>query len=552
MKSVNYNGKLGYLTVFIMVLLLWTRMRVSDNSPSNYGELHWYESRAIGSNDVDEIRRLGDIHLAKARQESNAFEMANAYFYKFHAEEEDTGLIYADSIIHLTQEDPQKYYPTVGYILRGNIYFDRGRYEEALEAYVKAYEYALLLNNTDHLRDISTAIAHVKNNLGYHQVAADLFQSSLQMLMEKKNYRIIHHREYLHLQYNLALTYLNLQKMDSARRYVQNGINAVRPGGDNNDILDFILLGAEVDFRDGNLERAGDTLLKYVGKLNTENQIKSFQLLSSIKEKTGKLIMARRYAEKKDSLQRILESGAEIKEAPDDIGMQAVDNRNNKFSSQVYSEWKKGWIVDVPKLKYKIRVTEAELRRNKVIALSFASLAIMGLVGVIYLLIQNKDLKKRLSKLKAAETEISAFAEPAPPVTHSVPSSVAETILLKLAHMERDPKVWGDTMNQDKMAKKLGTNSTYLSAVINGYKQCSFSNYVKEMRIKSAIKRLEEEPYLQKYKFDSLAKTFGFKTGSAFSQAFQKVTGSSLRDFINGLQEKEKFSGRLLDKVDDL
>lgn len=64
----------------------------------------------------------------------------------------------------------------------------------------------------------------------------------------------------------------------------------------------------------------------------------------------------------------------------------------------------------------------------------------------------------------------------------------------------------------------------------------SFPNYLKDLRITAAIKRLPEDPILLKFNYQGLADTFGFKTGESFSKAFYHKTGVYPSKFINELK----------------
>jgi len=53
-------------------------------------------------------------------------------------------------------------------------------------------------------------------------------------------------------------------------------------------------------------------------------------------------------------------------------------------------------------------------------------------------------------------------------------------------------------ITQEDLAKKIGTNSTYLSIVINHYKGINFSSYLKDLRITDALNSLRNKPEMAK------------------------------------------------------
>nr|WP_232804636.1 helix-turn-helix domain-containing protein [Salegentibacter maritimus] len=85
------------------------------------------------------------------------------------------------------------------------------------------------------------------------------------------------------------------------------------------------------------------------------------------------------------------------------------------------------------------------------------------------------------------------------------------------------------------LAQELETNTTYLSVIINTYKNKSFPNYLKDLRVAKAIQMLNADRGLLKYSNQGLAEVFGFKTSESFSKAFYKNTGVYPSKFIKEL-----------------
>lgn len=81
------------------------------------------------------------------------------------------------------------------------------------------------------------------------------------------------------------------------------------------------------------------------------------------------------------------------------------------------------------------------------------------------------------------------------------------------------------------LAKKVGTNASLLSKVINGVYGKSFNDYVNEFRVQEAI-RLMQTPAYQHFNLLGIAYDAGFNSKSTFNRAFKKVTGKSPKDYI--------------------
>ena len=77
----------------------------------------------------------------------------------------------------------------------------------------------------------------------------------------------------------------------------------------------------------------------------------------------------------------------------------------------------------------------------------------------------------------------------------------------------------------DRLAALVGSNSKYVSQVINDVYNKNFSNYVNEYRVRLACLRLADTKNYGMYTLNSIAESVGFKSYSAFVAVFRKVTG---------------------------
>ena len=169
-----------------------------------YGELQRLENEALTSENLEKLRKLSQIHVSKARKENNGIEVARGHYYRVVIEEPDLAMAYSDSIILATKNSNHLNYPTLGYILKGHLHYGSGNFQEALDNFLKAYNLALKKGNDEHQREISIAIAAIRNLHGQHSAAADLYRKSLDLLKKKKNFEITHYEDYITLLYNLS------------------------------------------------------------------------------------------------------------------------------------------------------------------------------------------------------------------------------------------------------------------------------------------------------------------------------------------------------------
>lgn len=79
-----------------------------------------------------------------------------------------------------------------------------------------------------------------------------------------------------------------------------------------------------------------------------------------------------------------------------------------------------------------------------------------------------------------------------------------------------------------KLSMEVGTNTTYLSNIINQYYKCNFHSLINNYRIQYAKKLLLEG----KYNVTEIANKSGYASRSVFFSAFQRIEGISPLNFL--------------------
>lgn len=91
--------------------------------------------------------------------------------------------------------------------------------------------------------------------------------------------------------------------------------------------------------------------------------------------------------------------------------------------------------------------------------------------------------------------------------------------------MEKRMAFCDDDFSLDKLADSVGSNSKYVSQVINDTYGKNFSNFVNEYRINLASMRLADIKNYGNYTIRAIAESVGFKSCSTFNNVFRKITG---------------------------
>lgn len=119
-----------------------------------------------------------------------------------------------------------------------------------------------------------------------------------------------------------------------------------------------------------------------------------------------------------------------------------------------------------------------------------------------------------------------------------IPEKTENLILSKLDIFEKSKEVTNPHLSLAVLAKRLDTNSKYLSEIINKHKGKNFSNYLNELRVKYIVGKLENNPEYLQYKTSYLAEEAGFASRTTFTTIFKNVTGTSPSQFIEQLKNK--------------
>ncbi len=85
-------------------------------------------------------------------------------------------------------------------------------------------------------------------------------------------------------------------------------------------------------------------------------------------------------------------------------------------------------------------------------------------------------------------------------------------------------------LSLDKLSDELAISTSKLSALINQFSACNFSDYVNGLRVQDA-KKLLENPDFEKYTMVSIGLECGFNSKSTFYAAFKKFTGKTPTEY---------------------
>ena len=148
-----------------------------------------------------------------------------------------------------------------------------------------------------------------------------------------------------------------------------------------------------------------------------------------------------------------------------------------------------------------------------------------------------KLIEEFKNKLEIKELSIDDNEEVILNNSLSIDEEKENEIIDKLRKLEDSKYFLNADFNLQKVAKKIKTNTTYLSYVVNKRIGKSFSEYSNELKINYVIDELIHNVTYRKYSTQAIAESVGFKNAVSFSKSFNKRTGVTPAQFIKKISE---------------
>ena len=157
----------------------------------------------------------------------------------------------------------------------------------------------------------------------------------------------------------------------------------------------------------------------------------------------------------------------------------------------------------------------------------------------MYYYFKRTTYKRRFEALLKNNTQKLTVVKN-PKSSTTIPDYLVDKILEKVLTFEKERGYLDSSITLNSMAKKLETNSNYLSKVVNLTKGRNFSTYISDLRINYTVEALKNQPKLREYTVKAIANEVGFNNTESFTKAFYKNTKLYPSYFIKQLKKKEE------------
>lgn len=119
----------------------------------------------------------------------------------------------------------------------------------------------------------------------------------------------------------------------------------------------------------------------------------------------------------------------------------------------------------------------------------------------------------------------------------AISEKIMSDVLEGLHNFENEKGYLSMEVSLNSLSKKLETNSSYLSKIINHCKGKPFKKYINDLRIAEAYSELKNDSIKRKFTIQAIAMEFGFKSAESFSKKFNAVYGMYPSKYLKELRK---------------
>ncbi|WP_075344649.1 AraC family transcriptional regulator [Tenacibaculum agarivorans] len=555
MKKIKFfSSKAIFFLLLIISFESYSQNQTDTLSNKSFREL----SDKFNSNlkDTNKLNLYARAFLKKSKLEFDTLRIARGYHYFYFINKENSiGLLYLDSIIRVTNKKKYELYPLTAYNLKGRYYFNIHNYEKSLEYLFKVKEVNQKQYYSDEVEvQINHFIGLIKSRLGEYREALNLFLNNKKYISNKDTQLLITY-------YAIADSYRFLKKLDSSSYYNKLGIKEALKQK-NKSLYNYFLLNEGATLSKKRLYlKSIDSIKKSLPEIinldDKQNIAMGYFFLGKNNYALNKKQEAINYFKKVDSIYHLTNDiHPELREGYEIIINELKLNHNIKdeliyvnklleLDSKLSDNYKVlskkiSQEFDTPRLlKEKDKLIQKISAVNKNYSISTYLLILTLFIVLIYLIhlfYKKKSYERKLEKLLSKSHEEKKIISKTDD-TFNINQKVVSDVLSSLEKFESNRDFLNNKITAYSLAKKLNTNTQYLSKIINHYKRESFISYVNNLRINYATEKILNDTTFRKFTISAIAIESGFNNGESFSKAFYKKNGIKPSFFIKKVNE---------------
>ena len=502
--------------------------------------------------------------LNKAKKDKDSIKIIKGYLYlsEINYKNYTNSLGYINNAILFNNGNLNNPFMSYVYNQKGKLFHKKGKYKEALEYYLKTKKQLTYSENPNLSISVEQNIGLVRLRIKDFKNALISFNKSHDYIINN-NLQKKHFNDYLNTVNALSIVHLYMHELDSATYYNNIEIKEAKNNSDRRRHGISKIIQAYINYEKENFQPAFDSISKYIveeerdsinlaishlylGKIayklgNEKYALNQFKKVDTIVQHTQKYlweisenyeILWNYYKEKKDLKNQLIY----VEKLLDFHN--TLNENNTDLKSTISNKYDNAKLITEKETL--IRKLQKNNRKKSITVYALSGSVLLLLIVAVFFYIKRTLYKKRFEiLLKERDSEEKVIKPIKKGLT--IPENIVFKILEKIIEFENQKEYIDNKITLDSLAKKLKTNSNYLSRTINHHKGKNFSTYLTDLRINHTIELLKKEPKYRNYTIKAIAFEVGFKNSKSFTNAFYKHTKLYPSYFIKELQKREKY-----------
>ncbi|PWN70576.1 hypothetical protein C1631_011485 [Chryseobacterium phosphatilyticum] len=523
-------------------------------------------------NKPDEQWKYIHHFIQKAKKENNFEKTRRGYVLATFSTRGNEQITYGDSIVIIAKKINDNNIIGDSYLSLGMSYANNENYPKALDAFIKGYDYIKKNKNPYLIHNAEYQIAQTKSYLGLYREAHVLLTNCVSFF--RKHHEKIEdtHYAYYYLYSLISLIETNshLSNFRINKDLIQEGIEFVKNNPDFKEYYAYFISSEGTDLYYQKKYSASVFKLQeairlysdtwkhltdkfYIGMSlwkmeKKEEALPYFLLLDHEYNETQKLdpkfrpafeMLIRYYSERNDSHKQLEYIDKLI----------TLDKAYEKDYKYLNSTLNKEY--DTKKL-----YEEKEILKDKIMWERFIYFSLIGLFLTLmlvllflrrkyfikkqYLPLYNKDFTENQNEKPIFRNEITESANDDSIINDhlGINPLIVENVLKILSDFEKEKQFLKKNISLAAMAKLCGTNTVYLSKIINFYKKKSFNEYLNELRLDHIVSQWKNKPKTRYISIQKTAENAGYNTTQTFTKNFQEKYHIPPTYFLNRLNNE--------------
>lgn len=523
---------------------------------------------------IEEIEKSNNLmHQSYAKS-------AKAYFLATQGETDNATSLINESkkIINRISNTNQKIESELNtYLFSGNVYFIKKDFDKALEEYLSVKKVAQQNNNATFLIKSNLSIAAINMEINNNRKAISIFKETEKLILKNRPEFSFtdYNTEIARLNLNLGSLYENEYEQKSIHKYLDSSKYYYEKSllfSSENLALKVKAIHniGNIYYQENNYEKAKR---QYLIAESLSKETNNTKILYDVYFNLGQIAFEQKkyndaliHFKKLDSIYKeqkqydIFEYAASNfirAKIYNELGNIDKSNYHSTIYLQNFDSISKIENKNILEVNYKLNLTKSkeeiikmrnENLQSGVYKKIFISIFILVCMLSVYLIINKVKSKKRFEK--KIETIISEYKLRSENTTKLKPSiDSKETENTNLISIENEKEIFEkfqqlidrqaylkQNFTLQYVSRKINTNTTYLSHIVNKKYNQSFSNLINELRINYAINEIIENKKIREYTTQAIAEIVGYKNADSFTTSFKKRTGVTPFQFINEIK----------------